>query len=315
MYYLGVDLGGTMIKTGVVDEQFNIIGKSSAPTAMPRPANELVDDIAMAAKEAVANAGLNMDDIAAVGVGTPGSVNPVTGIVGFAGNLLLSNYPMAEELEARLGKKVTLANDANAAAYGEVLAGSARGAKNAICITLGTGIGGGIIIDGKVYTGSNHAAGELGHMVIIKDGIECNCGRKGCWEKYASTSALVRMTKEAMEADKNSAMWEKAGGTLDAVNGLTSYAAMRDGDETATKLVDEYVSNIACGLINLINAFQPEIVCIGGAISKEGETLLAPLRELVSKESFTVIGEQQTRIVACTLGNDAGLIGAAMLSK
>ena len=315
MYNLGIDLGGTGIKTGVVDDNFNIIGRGTADTNMPRPADEIMDDIAAACFEAVKNAGLTMADIENIGIGTPGTVNAETGILEFAGNLGMHNYPMGEALEARLGKKVILENDTNAAAFGELFGGAAKGAKSAVCVTLGTGVGSGIILDGKIFCGSNFAGGEIGHTVVVMDGKPCNCGRCGCWEKYASATALIEQTKDAMEANPQSKMWEIADGNLSEVNGKTAFDALRAGDKAGTAVVEQYIKYVACGVINIINTFQPDIVCIGGGISKERDTLLAPMCEIVERERFSKYSVKQTKLVAAELGNDAGIIGAAYLFR
>jgi len=314
MYTIGIDLGGTGVQAGVVDENNNIIGRGERPTNMPRPADEIMDDVAAACRDAVEQAGLTMDDITCVGIGSPGTANSSTGIIEFAGNLGMKQYPMAKALTDRLGKEVYLANDADSAAYGEVMAGAAKGHDNVVCITLGTGVGGGVIIDGRIITGFNHAGGELGHTVIVENGIPCNCGRSGCWEKYASATALINQTRDAMEGDPNSAMWQIAG-SLEKVNGKTAFDGMRAGDPTACTVVEKYIYHVACGLINVINVFQPAILCIGGGISKEKENLLAPLRAIVEKERFSKYAAQQTKLVAAQLGNDAGIIGAANLYR
>ena len=314
MYSLGIDLGGTVIKTGVVDDDFNIIGRGAIPTNMPRPFDEIADDIAEACRMAAADAGIGLSDIKYAGIGTPGTVNPSTGILEFAGNLGVHNYPLREALESRLGMEVYLENDANAAAFGEALAGAAKGCSDAVCITLGTGVGGGFIIGGRIFSGSNYAGTEIGHTCIVYDGLECNCGRKGCWEKYASASALISQTKEAMQADPGSAMWGIAG-SLDGVNGKTAYDGMRAGDPSAIAVVDQYHRYIACGIVNVINIFQPEVVCIGGGVSKEGSVIIDPIMEIVKKERFSKYSVKQTALVAATLGNDAGIIGAANLYR
>ena len=315
MYNLGIDLGGTGIKTGVVDDNYNIIGRGVADTKMPRPADEIMDDIAAACFDAIKDAGLTMDDIDNIGIGTPGTVNAKTGVLEFAGNLGMHNYPMGEALEKRLGKKVILENDANAAAFGELFGGAAKGAKSAVCVTLGTGVGSGIILDGNIFCGSNFAGGEIGHTVIVVDGLPCNCGRCGCWEKYASATALIAQTKEAMENNPESKMWEIAGGSLDNVNGKTAFDALRANDESGKAVVEKYVKYVACGVINIINTFQPDIVCIGGGISKERDTLLEPMRQIVERERFSKYSVKQTELVAAELGNDAGIIGAAYLFR
>ena len=314
MYYLGIDLGGTNIAAAVVDESFKIISEGKVKTNCPRPAEEIADSIYEAGMMAIKNAGLTLDDIAEVGVGCPGSVNTKTGIICYSNNLGFVNAPIGQMLEDRFGRKVFLENDANAAAFGEKLAGAGKGADQFIAITLGTGVGGGVIINNLILSGMNSAGGELGHTVIVKDGEPCSCGRKGCWEAYASATGLIRQTKAAMEADKNSKMWQLAG-SLDNVNGRTAFDGMRAGDETAKKVVKQYCDYVACGLTNIINIFQPDVICIGGGISKEGETLVAPIREYVERERYSRNVEKQTVIKAAELGNDAGIIGAAFLGE
>ena len=218
-------------------------------------------------------------------------------------------------MEERLGKKVIIENDANAAALGEYLAGSAKGSKNAVAITLGTGVGGGIIINGKIYSGSNFAGAELGHMVIVKDGKECGCGRKGCWEAYASATGLINLTKQKILSDKLefSYMYKLCNGDLNKVEGRTAFDAMAAGDPTAKAVVEEYLGYLATGLVNIINIFQPDILCIGGGISNQGENLLAPLRKIIESERYTKHNDKQTVVCTCSLGNDAGIFGAAYL--
>lgn len=310
MYRIGIDLGGTNIVAGVVNDNYEILATSKCKTNAPRAAEEIIEDMARMAELAVQKAGLTMDDITSIGIGSPGDVNPVKGFLNSASNLKIYNVPFAAIFEERFGKPTHVENDANAAAYGEMLAGAAKGAKHAVCITLGTGIGGGVVVDGKILYGNNYAAGELGHMVIIMDGLPCPCGRKGCYEQYASATALVRQTREAMEKDKNSIMWKLSDGGKN-VNGLTSFDAMRAGDEAGTQVVQQFAKYLACGLINIILINQPEIICIGGGISHEGETLLKPVRDFVWEGRENEPAETRTRIITATLGNDAGVIGAA----
>ena len=312
MYRIGIDLGGTNIVAGVVDENYRLIATAKCKTNMPRPADDIIADMARVSREAVKSAGLTMQDIDGVGVGSPGACNSDTGVVERAANLGFINEPIRDKLQKLLDKPVRIENDANAAAYGEMLAGAAKGARHAMCITLGTGVGGGAIVDGEIIAGHNFAGGEFGHTVIVMDGEPCSCGRRGCWEAYASATGLIRQTKAAMDAHKDSVMWQiSAGGTR--VNGCTAFDAMRAGDEAGTQVVDQYVRYLACGLINMINIFQPEVLCIGGGVSREGETLLAPVRAIIEKEQFAQTTKSKTRIVAATLGNDAGIIGAAYL--
>lgn len=315
MYYLGIDLGGTNIAAAVVDGNYKIIGEGKVKTNCPRPANEIADSMYEAGMMAVKAAGLELKDIYEVGVGTPGSVDPKTGIVCYSNNLGFLNTPLGDMLEERFGRKVFLENDANAAAYGELIAGAGKGRKHFVAVTLGTGVGGGVVINGSILSGFNNAGGELGHIVIVKDGEPCSCGRNGCWEAYASATALIRQTKAAMNDDKQSKMWELVAGDIEKVNGRTAFDGLRADDKTAKNVVKAYCEYIACGLTNIINIFQPEVICIGGGISKEGETLVGPIREYVDNERYSKNTEKQTVITTAKLGNDAGIIGAAFLGN
>ena len=315
MYRIGVDLGGTNIATGVVNEKNEIVGRGKVKTNAPRPAEAIFDSIKEAVDMAVVNAGINYSDVVSVGIGPPGSVNKDTGAIEFSNNLKFNNVPAKEMLEERLKKPVYLENDANAAALGEAVAGCGTGVKDFVAITLGTGVGSGIIINGKIHRGSNFCGGEMGHMVINVDGIPCNCGRKGCWEKYASATALVSQAVEAMQGNKASLLWQTCEGDLNKVEGKTIFEALDMGDETAKQVVDKYLYYVAIGLENVINALQPEIVCIGGGISGQGEKILEPIRQIVKAERYSVYAEKQAAILRATLGNDAGIIGAALLDE
>lgn len=315
MYHLGIDLGGTNIAAGVVDENYNIIGRGKKKTNCPRPADEICDDMAAAALMAVEDAGLTINDIETIGVGSPGSVNPFTGVIATSNNLGFENVEMGKMLKERLGRDVYLENDASAAAYGEFIAGAGVGTKDFVAITLGTGVGGGIIIDGKLFSGSNLAGGELGHTVIVVDGLPCTCGRNGCWEAYASATGLINLTKNAMQGNTDSAMWQLCDGDINNVSGRTAYDGMRAGDKTAIEVVDTYVKYVACGIVNTVNIFQPEALCIGGGISKEGNTLLNPIVEIVKRDRYSKNVDKQTEIKIAELGNDAGIIGAAYIHR
>ena len=315
MYRIGVDLGGTNIATGVIDENYKIIGRGKVKTRAPRPAEAIFDSIKEAVDMAVVNAGISYDEIISVGVGTPGSVNKDTGAIEFSNNLKFHNVPAKAMLEERLKKPVYLENDANAAALGEAVAGSGNGVKNFVAVTLGTGVGSGIIIDGKIYRGSNFCGGEMGHMVINVDGIPCNCGRKGCWEKYASATALVSQAVEAMQGDKASLLWQTCDGDLNKVDGKSIFDAVDLGDETAKAVVNRYLYYVSIGIANVVNALQPETVCVGGGISGQGEKILQPIRDMVKAERYSVYAENQANIVPALLGNDAGIIGAALLDE
>lgn len=313
-YYIGIDLGGTNIKAGVVNDNYEIIAKATTKTMLPRPAEEICADMAKVSLEAVEQAGLTLNDIESVGIGTPGTANSATGIIEYSNNLGFLNLPVVEIMQKHINKPVYVENDANAAAYGEYVAGAAKGANDAVCITLGTGVGGGIIINGKIYSGFNFAGAEIGHTVVDPNGPECTCGRKGCFEVFSSATGLVRMTKEAMLEDKSSIMWqmnEEDG----KVSARTAFNAMRAGDRAGKAVVDKYIRYLACGITNTINIFQPDILCIGGGVCNEGDPLLLPLKELVAKEVYTKNSAKNTEIVIAKLGNDAGIIGAAFLGQ
>ena len=314
MYRIGIDLGGTNIVAGVVDDEYRILATAKCKTRIPRPAEEVLMDMARMAREAAEKAGLTMEDIAYVGVGSPGTCNVETGILEYANNLGFEKLPLRDMLQGMLDKTVYIENDANAAALGEALAGAAKGAQSCVCITLGTGVGGGIIIDGKIYGGFNFAGAELGHTVIVVDGELCTCGRQGCWEAYASATGLINQTRRAMVNHPESAMWKLAE-DLDKVDGRTAFDGMRAGDPTATDVVNTYIKYVATGLVNVINIFQPEVLCIGGGICKEGDTLLVPLQKQIERERYSKYSSHQTRLCVATLGNDAGIIGAAFLGE
>ena len=316
MYRIGVDLGGTNIAVGLINDNYEIISRAGTKTNIPRPAEEIFADIVKCAKEVVAKAGVEMNEVASIGIGTPGSCDKKNGVILYANNLYFDNVPAAQLVNKELpGIPVYIENDANCAALGEALAGSGKGKKSFIAVTLGTGVGSGIVLDGQVLTGCNDAGGELGHMTIKFDGEPCNCGRIGCWERYASATALVNQTKAAMLEHKDSVMWQLASGDINNAGGRTAFDAMRIGDKWGTEVVDNYIRYIAVGTTNIVNIFQPEMICFGGGICNEGETLLAPIREHVARERYSKKQEVQTEICRATLGNDAGIIGAACLSE
>lgn len=315
MYRVGIDLGGTNIVAGVIDENCKIVASAKMKTNAPRPAEEIFDDIAKVVFEALEKANVTMDEVKSIGLGTPGTVNKANGTIEFANNLKFDNVPAGEMLKERLGKTCFMDNDANCAALGEAKAGAGNGVDNFIAITLGTGVGSGVVVDGHILSGANYAAAEMGHMVIVVDGVKCTCGRHGCWESYASATALISQTREMMRHEQDSLMWRIAEEDLNKVNGRTAFDAMRQGDAAAKRVVDRYIYYVACGLINAINIFQPEIICIGGGISHEGETLLEPLRRHIRRERYSMYSKTQTKICRAELGNDAGIIGAALLDE
>lgn len=317
MFRVGVDLGGTNISVGVIDDNYKIIGRARAKTNLPRESTKIIEDLIKCVNRAVRNAKITIDEVESIGVGTPGAVNVETGVVEFSSNLNFYNAPIKELMEKSLNSPVYVTNDANCAAIAEKKLGAGRNTSDFIAITLGTGIGGGIIINNKLLTGVNGAAGEIGHMVIKYDGIKCGCGRNGCWEKYASATALKMQTKEALlnDKDKESIIWEFIKGDINKVNAKVAFDAMKKGDEIGKLLVERYIDYLACGITNLINLYQPEVLCIGGGMSNEGNILLRPVIERVKKQRYSIHSSRQTRICIAQLKNDAGVIGAALLNE
>lgn len=314
MYYIGVDLGGTNIKVGIIDDNFNVIKKGSTPTLPNRDPKEIIRDMGTLCENLVNEAELTFDEIAYVGIASPGTANNDKGCVEYANNLPFLHFPIADVLMSFIPvKKVYVENDANAAAWAEAIAGAAKGVNHSVFITLGTGVGGGIIIDKKLYSGFNYAGAELGHMVIQYQGRKCTCGRLGCWESYSSATGLINMTKDKMLENKDSIMWEMCDGSVDNISGKTAFAAMRQGDSAGKEVVDMYIGYLACGLGNIINIFQPEIISIGGGICNEGDHLMKPLLTMIEAEQYGAVGREMTKIKIAELGNDAGIVGAASL--
>lgn len=311
-YFIGIDLGGTNIAAAVVDEYGVIYGRAKKKTNAPRPYNEVFDDMALCAREAAAKSGISYDDIENVGIGSPGAIDKETGTIEFSNNLAFYNVPIVEYMEKALNKKVYVDNDANAAAWGEFLVGGGKKCNNMIMITLGTGVGSGIVIDGKLFGGAYGKGAELGHMAFIMNGEKCTCGKRGCFEAYASATALVRMTKDAMKKNPDSDMWKLCRGKLSNASGRTAFKAK---DAAAKGVVKEYLGCLTDGIVSIVNMFQPNIICIGGGVSHEGKKILAPIAKGIEKYSFARFGAKQTVVELATLGNDAGIIGAALLWK
>lgn len=314
MYRIGIDLGGTNIAVGLVDENYKIVRKGSVPTLVStRTAEEIVEAMAALCLEICEREGVKLSEVEAIGVATPGAADHTNGVVVYASSLPFRQFEIAKVLREKTGvSHVHVENDANAAAWGEAIAGAARGTKSSVMITLGTGVGGGVVIDRKVMSGFNFAGAELGHIVIERGGVPCGCGRRGCWEVYSSATALIRMTKEKIEECRQTGretVMEKA----DKISGRTAFDAMREGDEAAREVVDAYISYLATGITNIINIFRPEVLSIGGGVSGEGDYLLKPLLKLVNAEKYGGEMAVDTKIRIAELGNDAGIIGAAFL--
>lgn len=313
MYWVGIDLGGTNIAVGIVGQDNKIYHKASIPTRLPQKADVLAKSIAEFVHHILEDINIPVCEINSAGIGIPGTVNPYTGMVEYANNFGFTQIPFANLLGKYFPFPLYAANDAKAAAWGEYLAGAGTDCSSMLMVTLGTGIGGAIIMDGKLVDGFNYAAGEIGHMVIEKNKRSCTCGRKGCFEAYASASALVSDAKKAALDNHNSLLYTYCNGSVDAIDGRTVFNAADAGDQTAIRVLDCFISYLSEGIANLINIFQPEILCIGGGLSGAGDKLLIPLREKTKPLVYSRDCAKNTRIVCAELGNDAGIIGAALL--
>ena len=312
MYYAGIDLGGTNIAAGIVDDKGKMLESMSIPTNAQRDFREIVKDMAELVKKLAEKAQVPISEIRAAGIGCPGSIDSTRGVCEYSNNLNMCHADVAGEFRKTLDIPVYLENDANAAALGEYEI-NAKGSKSFVFVTLGTGVGGGIIINGEIFRGFNGVGAELGHTVINIDGEPCTCGRKGCWEAYASVTALIRQTRASMDRHKDSLMHEIAG-KEGKISGRTSFLAAKAGDRYAQDVVNKYFVYIAEGITNLVNIFQPEKLIIGGSISKEGDYLLKPVIEHVKKGDYNRYMEK-AQIEIAKLYGDAGIIGAAIAAR
>ena len=311
---IGIDLGGTNIKAGVVNENGEILYKARIKTNPDRSQLEIIRDMGFLARKVIADSGLDAANVLAIGVGAPGTPDNQAGTVVFAGNLPFRNAPIREGIRKLWDLPVYIDNDANVAALAECVAGGARGTSHSVAITLGTGVGGGVIINRRIYSGFNNAGCEIGHIVIQVGGEPCTCGRKGCFEAYASATALIRETCRAAKAHPESLLNQlitENGGNAD---GRTAFQGMRQGDAAAAAVVDNYIEMLSEGLGNVVNAYMPEVIVIGGGVCNEGAYLLNPVRERVKSKSFIHEGIREPEIRLAELGNDAGIVGAAMMA-
>ncbi|MDY6094498.1 MAG: ROK family glucokinase [Candidatus Enteromonas sp.] len=315
MLAIGVDIGGTSIKTGLVNEAGEILQKWVLPIVKDRNGEDTIEALAQQIKEGLESLHVSKKSIKGIGIGCPGSIDSAKGTCDFAGNLGWENLPIVPILEKTMGIPARITNDANAGALGEAIFGAAKGKKNVILITLGTGVGGGLILDGKLFEGNQSKGAELGHSLLVMDGRPCTCGRKGCIEAYASVTALIADTKKAMVDDPNSTMWDYVNGDIEQVNGKTAFECAKKGDVTAKKVVDQYIHYLGEALINFINVFRPETIVLGGGLSGQKEGLTKPVIRYIEDQDYGFGGLHSPKvdIVVSNLGNDAGILGAASL--
>lgn len=310
-YYAGIDIGGTFVKIGIVDDGGNLVAKDKIETGKERPYREIIEDIGNAVNALSVRAGVKL---AGAGVGAPGTIDSENGVLVYNNNMHWKDVPLSAELEKHIHVPVKITNDANAAALGEAYAGAGKAYRSLVLLTLGTGVGSGVIIDGKLYEGGRSAGTELGHTLLKYGGKKCTCGRKGCFEVYASATALIAETKQAMLKDRGSLLWELCQGNADNADGKTAFDGMRAGDKTAKKVVKRYLEYLAAGIVNAANIFRPDVVLLGGGVSKEGETLLKPLKKMLARDLYGGGKYAPVALACASLGNDAGIFGAAHLA-
>lgn len=310
-YYAGIDLGGTYIKCGIVSSDGKLVIKDKIPTGSQRHHTEIIEDMAELVKNLSKKADVTVD---AVGIGSPGTVDSKNGIIVYSNNIDWKNVPLCEIIEDILKIPVFITNDANAAALGESYMGAGKDYDSIVLVTLGTGVGGGIVLNGKLYEGGYSAGAEIGHTLIRMNGEKCTCGRRGCLEAYASATALINRTRAAMLRHPDSIMWSLCGGNIDNADGKTPFDAMKSGDRAAKKVVKDYIRYLSEGITDFCNVFRPDAVLIGGGVCAQGETLLKPIRKFVESHIFGGVEYAPVKILTATLGNDAGIYGAVRLA-
>ena len=313
MYKAGIDLGGTNIKAGIIDREQNILAEGSVPTNAQRPYQEIVKDMAVLVKDLLKKAGISETDLAGIGIGSPGTVDAANGIVTYSNNIKWENVPLAKELGSYFPCPVKISNDANCAALGEVKAGAAKEISNAILLTLGTGVGGGIIMDGRVFEGAHAGGAELGHTSLILGGEPCTCGRRGCIEAYTSATALIRDARKAVRNHPESEMYRLCDGDLNNMNGKIPFDAAWNGDVAAKEVVEQYLVYLGETITNFVNIFRPDVVLLSGGVCNQGEKLTAPLNEYLKEKCFAGDKAFIPPVRCAILGNLAGIIGAANL--
>ena len=322
MHRIGVDVGGTNIAIGLVDSKCNIVDKVNVKTVEASEPEQMIEAIASSVKELIIRNQISEADIEAIGVGVPGTAELTTGRIMYANNLGFEEVPFLPKLKEALGKelgdKTFFDNDANAAAIGEYITGG-YDVDNFVMVTLGTGVGGGIIINRKLLRGVNFAAAEFGHMTINLDGVDCNCGRKGCFEDYASATGLMNQTKAAMEKDvvKESILWQLCG-KVENVDGEKFFEAVNQKDGLALEVLDGFTTYLSEGITNLINILQPDVLVLSGGITRAADLFLEDLKKKVSKGIYSRTSEKNTEIMLAhgiEDAGDVGIIGAALIDK
>lgn len=310
---VGIDLGGTAIKIGIVNKMYEIVAQTSIPTEAERPYEQVIADMGKSAAALLAESGYDMEECLGAGVGSPGTVDSENGVVLYSNNIRWDHVPLADELQKYLPVPVYVNNDANCAALGEVVKGAASGCQNAVFLTLGTGVGGGVVIDGKIFEGGHPGGVELGHIKNGSEGKKCTCGRYDCLETYASATALIDNAKKMAAQHPESMLWELCGHSLDRMNAKMPFDAAKAGDSCGKKLIEDYRKHLADGITDIANIFRPDVIVLGGGVCAQGENLTTPLNEYLKENCFGASVSYVPEIVTAQNGNDAGIIGAASL--
>lgn len=314
-YIVAIDLGGMSAKGALFSTDDKIICEDRVKTCSKDGFECTVNSLAELAKTLADKAGVNFDDVLAIGAGAPGVVDSRTGVILRWSNFNWNNVPFADRLSALTGKPVFVGNDANVAALGEAKFGATSKYQSSILLTIGTGVGGGIVFDGKLIEGYKSAGAELGHITIREGGLPCACGRLGCYEKYASATALILQTRRAMVEDLSSEMWALVDGKIENVDGRTAFEGARRGDATAKKVIEQFVGYLSEGIADFVNILRPEAIVLGGGIANEGEDLFGPLRSAVDKRTYIAMDIVPLKIVGAKLGNRAGVYGGYAIAK
>ncbi|MBE6136005.1 MAG: ROK family protein [Erysipelotrichaceae bacterium] len=313
MYAVGVDIGGMSMKCGLVNEKGEVVDRVIVKTTLGDPYEKTIGELCDGIKELLKKNYLSPNDINGVGIGVPGAVNIKKGTVDSSANLKWYNVPLVELVTQGVGRQARITNDANAAVLGEARFGFKWKYPNVVMLTLGTGVGGGLIVDGRLYEGNEGKGAELGHVTLVLDGRQCGCGRRGCAEQYASATALMRLTREAMEDHKESLMWQLCDNDINNVNGAIPFAAEKQGDPAAKQVVDEYIKYLGETILNFNNIFRPNAFILSGGVAKQGENLINKLKDYCAKQNWGYENTPEPELLIAQLGYDSGIIGAASL--
>lgn len=314
-YYLGLDVGGTNLAAGIVDENYHVVAKAVLPAGAGRSIEEITEDMIRVCAMAAEKAGHSLEDFPVIGIGMPSYVNPNTQLLVHANCFGWRNVPIFTHLEKSFHGQIYIENDANCAALGEVLAGNAKGCRNVIMLTLGTGVGSGIILDGKIYAGADLMGAELGHTKLIYKGKRCTCGQLGCADSYCSARGLTQQARDALSTGKKSLMTELCGGSLKKMDARIVFEAAQRGDATAKEVLEQYIDYLVAAMSTFTTIFRPELFILGGGVANAGKALTEPLQKslLVNTFAGAEIGVPKIKLAGC--GDDAGIIGAAFLQK